>query len=74
MGGLKALWRHDSDEMLWGEVGWDGRCGQRGESIREHGWVRCRGWQKGAMLRFGFLILPDLSLGNKGGPRLGVRN
>lgn len=29
---------------------------------------------EGAMLRFGFLILPDLSLGDKGGPRLGVRN
>lgn len=27
MGGLKALWRQDSDEMLWGEVGWDGMVG-----------------------------------------------
>ena len=48
--------------------------GRERKASAEHGWVRCRGWQKGAVVRFGFLILPDLSLGNKGGPRLGVRN
>lgn len=38
------------------------------------GGMRHRGWQEGARVRFGLPILPELSRGDKEGPRLGLRN